>query len=61
MGKIKKSYPDFTYQDLHALGLEIVEEPLFQDAQIPPVSPSRLLLEILDMNKDIPTATEKAK
>ena len=61
MGKIKKSYSNFTYQDLHALGLEIVEEPLFQDAQIPPVSPSRLLLEILDMNKDIPTATEKAK
>ena len=61
MGKIKKSYSNFTYQDLHALGLEIVEESLFQEKDITPVPPSRLLLEILDMNKDIPTATEKAK
>ena len=61
MGKMKKSYSSFTYQDLHDLGLEITEEPLFQDVTIKPVPPSRLLLEILDMNKDVPTATEKAK
>ena len=61
MAKIKKSYSSFTYQDLHELGLEIVEEPMFQNVAIAPVQPSRLLLEILDMNKDIPTATEKAK
>ena len=61
MGKIKKSYSSFTYEDLHALGLEIIEEPLFQEGMIPPVQPSRLLLEILAMNKDVPTATEKAK
>ena len=61
MAKIKKSYSSFTYQDLHELGLDIVEEPLFQNVVIAPVQPSRLLLEILDMNKDIPTATEKAK
>jgi hypothetical protein len=61
MGKIKKSYSNFTYQDLHALGLEITEESLFAEGSIPPVPPSRLLLEILAMNKDVPTATEKAK
>jgi hypothetical protein len=61
MGKIKKSYSSFTYQDLHALGLDITEESLFPEGLITPVPPSRLLLEILAMNKDVPTATEKAK
>ncbi len=61
MAKIKKSYSSFTYEDLYALGLDITEESLFQTDQIPSVEPSRLLLEILAMNKDVPTATEKAK
>ncbi|MCU0340308.1 MAG: hypothetical protein MUE30_10505 [Spirosomaceae bacterium] len=56
----KKSYSHFTYQDLKALGLEIVEERLFVPAPAF-VEPSDFLKNTLEINLDVPMATEKAK
>jgi hypothetical protein len=55
-----KSYSNYTYQDVKKLGLTVTETRLFSD-DIPVFEPTAFLLETLEINKEIPSNTEKAK
>jgi hypothetical protein len=57
---MKKSYSQFTVEDLKKLGLNIIRAELFVDA-ITPVPPSDFLLKTLAINNEIPIESEKAK
>jgi hypothetical protein len=59
--KSSKSYSKFTFEDLKALGLEVLVVDLFGGENIPPVAPSGWLVETLKRSKKLSLATEKAK
>jgi hypothetical protein len=64
MGKIsqsKKSYSSFTFDDLSALNLKVIEKPLFSDITIPPVEPTDFLKKTLERNMKLKLRSEKAK
>ena len=57
---MKKSYSQYTAEDLKELGIEVVVNgSLF--SEIIPVPPSDLLLQILELNQHFPLQSEKAK
>jgi hypothetical protein len=56
---MKKSYSQYTADDLNELDIEIVNGRLFID--IVPLQPSDLLIQILELNKQFPLQSEKAK
>ncbi len=56
-----KSYSKFTYDDLKALGLDVIKEDLFTGEVIVPVQPSAVLAEILAEAPEISLDTEKAR
>lgn len=56
---MKKSYSSFTYEDVDALGLQIIRATLFTD--VPPCRPSDWLVTTLAIHHGIPSNSEKAK
>jgi hypothetical protein len=56
---MKKSYSQFTAEDLADLGLTVVGGRLMDS--IVPVQPSAWLLQTLDYNRALPASTEKAR
>jgi hypothetical protein len=56
---MKKSYSQYSADDLNELGIEIVNGNLFPE--ITPIQPSELLIQILELNKQLPLQSEKAK
>lgn len=56
---MRKSYSYFQYEDIKALGIEIISQKLF--ARIEPVAPTALLLQLLEINQQLPLQSEKAK
>jgi hypothetical protein len=60
MKMIRKSYSKYTYEDLKDLNLNVIEEKIFEN-NLPFVEPSVLLKSILEINLEVPLATEKAK
>ncbi|MDZ7881316.1 MAG: hypothetical protein U5L45_26875 [Saprospiraceae bacterium] len=56
-----KSYSAFNYEDLKALGLKVIADPLFVGVPIPSVPPSDFLLKILARNARQNMRSEKAK
>lgn len=56
---MKKSYSNFTVEDIESLGLSMERGKLF-DA-VAPVQPSAWLLQTLEINHKIPSNSEKAK
>ena len=56
-----KSYSKFTYDDLRALGLEVIMVDLFEGETIAPVQPSMVLSENLKDAMEVSLDTEKAR
>ena len=56
---MKKSYSQYTAEDLNELGIEIVNGLLF--TEIIPIEPSELLVQLLLINQRLPMQSEKAK
>jgi hypothetical protein len=56
---MKKSYSSFTAEDIKALGVSIARSDLFEHAD--PVEPSEFLLKTLEIHRQIPAESEKAK
>lgn len=56
---MKKSYSQFTAEDLTALGIAVITERVITD--ITPVEPSAWLLQTLSYNHALPASTEKAR
>jgi len=56
---MKKSYSQYTAEDLNKLGIEIVNGLLF--TEIIPIEPSELLVQLLLINQRLPMQSEKAK
>ena len=56
---MRKSYSNYCYEDLKALGLEVRSQALF--GPVDPISPSDFLLQSLAMNQQLPLQSEKAK
>lgn len=56
---MKKSYSNFTQEDIAALGLSTVRGQLFQEVR--PVQASEWLLKTLEINHTLPSNSEKAK
>ena len=56
---MKKSYSNFTIEDIRSLGLSVIDGVLFE--AVDEVAPSSLLLQILEASKGVPAQTEKAK
>lgn len=56
-----RSYSAFDYEDLKALGLKLIADPLFVGVTIPPVVPSDFLLKLLERSKRQNIRSEKAK
>ena len=57
---MKKSYSNFTtYEDVKSLGLNVKRQQLF--FQIESVEPSDFLKKTLEINREIPMESEKAK
>ena len=56
---MKKSYSQYTPEDLAGLGLSVTMQLLFN--QITAVDPSSWLLQTLVYNNTLPTSTEKAR
>lgn len=58
--KMAASYSKFTYDDLDALQISVQTEPLHLDTY-PLIEPSAWLKETLELNMQLPLASEKAK
>ena len=56
---MKKSYSQFTHNDIKKLGIDVIRGKLFTD--IKPIAPSEFLLKVLDINQNFPIESEKAK
>jgi hypothetical protein len=57
---MKKSYAQYTAEDLNELGIEVIMNgSLFTD--IIPIQPSDLLIRTLEINQQLPMQSEKAK
>jgi hypothetical protein len=56
-----KSYSQFNYQDLKALGIEVGEIPFIHELKYKPVEPSDFLKTILERNTRRKLRSEKAK
>ena len=56
---MKKSYSNFTVEDIRSLGLSVIDGVLFE--AFADVAPSSLLLQVLEAYKGVPAQTEKAK
>jgi hypothetical protein len=56
-----KSYSKFTFNDLKALGLEVIIVDLFAGQTIAAVQPSNMLSEILESANEVSLDTEKAR
>ncbi len=56
-----KSYSKFTFDDIRALGIEVVEGSLFEHTVIPEVQPGDLLQAVLKRNLNRKLRSEKAK
>ncbi len=60
MNFMKKSYSSFTtYEDVKNLGLNVKRQKLF--SQVEPIEPSDFLQKTLEINREIPLESEKAK
>ncbi len=57
---MRKSYSNFSFEDIKNLGLNTVRSELFLEVETP-LTPSDFLLKTLEINKEIPIESEKAK
>ena len=55
---MRKSYSQYTADDLNELGIEIVNGNLF--LEITPIPPSKLLVQILELNKQLPLQSDRS-
>ncbi len=56
---MKKSYSNFTIEDIKKLGISTIRRSLFQSVKL--IEPSEFLLKTLSINKEVPIESEKAK
>jgi hypothetical protein len=56
---MKKSYSNFTIADIKALGIQTINQRLF--SEIPLVTPSDFLIQLLKSYEGVPLQSEKAK
>ena len=56
---MKKSYSNFTFEDIKALGLSVINGDLFDE--FPDIQPSDLLSKTLELYQGLPVQSEKAK
>jgi hypothetical protein len=56
---MKKSYSQYTAEDIKALGIEIIRTAVLFKSQ--PIEPSPFLLTLLEINQQVPMESEKAK
>ncbi len=56
-----KSYSKFTTDDLIELGINVSDNPLFENTVLPLVQPSQFLIDTLEKNKRRKLRSEKAK
>jgi hypothetical protein len=56
---MKRSYSNFTAEDLPELGLNAIQDYLFETVN--PLMPSQWLLDTFDLNQEIPMVSEKAR
>lgn len=57
---MKKSYSHFTIEDIQQLKIDVIREPVFNQAPVL-IKPSDFLIKTLQMNNEIPIESEKAK
>jgi len=56
---MKKSYSNFTIEDIKSLGVSTIRGSLFETVE--PIDPSAFLLQTLAINREVPIESEKAK
>lgn len=56
---MRKSYSYYQYEDIKALGVDIISQKLF--TVIKQIAPSDLLIQLLETNQQLPLQSEKAK
>ena len=56
---MKKSYSQYTAEDIKELGIEIIRTAVLFKSQ--PIEPSPFLLTLLEINQQVPMESEKAK
>jgi hypothetical protein len=56
---MKKSYSQYTSEDIKELGIEIIRTAVLFKSQ--PIEPSAFLLTLLEINQQVPMESEKAK